>query len=148
EVGDAIFFENVRDFVGRSSVNNSISDTISTQPERFLQLNNGIVFSANKVEIIDDTHVRLDRASIVNGCQTTISLVETEPNPGQEAYVQVKIVQLDVAGASWDVTHAANFQNEIARIDLDLARFIRPQLVRRQGYWSGIPVKESDDAWD
>jgi len=136
----------VRDFIGASTdVNQEIAVTVREQPDQLLALNNGIVFSASKVELLDANTLKLDTASIVNGCQTTITLVNTSPE--KECYLQVKIVQTDEHRGNWQVTRAANFQNEIKKIDLDLARFIRPQLVRKMGFEADTPIK-SDNPLD
>ncbi|MBZ0301357.1 MAG: AIPR family protein [Anaerolineae bacterium] len=147
ETGDAIFFENVRDFTGYTDVNQKIAATIKDEPAQFLPLNNGIVFSTSSVEEIDLTTLTLDRASIVNGCQTTTTIVQTLPPEGTECFLQVKIVKIDEEPTSWKVTHAANYQNEINRIDLDLSRYIRPQIVKKQSWLSGIPLSDDNDAW-
>jgi hypothetical protein len=148
ETGNAIFFENVRDFTGQTDVNEKIAETIQKEPYNFLALNNGIVFSASDVQELDTSTLQLDRASIVNGCQTTTTIVQTNPSNQQEFYLQVKIVKIDEEPTSWKVTHAANYQNEINRIDLDLARFIRPQVVKKQSWWAGIPLNDSNDVWN
>jgi len=135
---DSIFFENIRDFIGVTDVNQEIARTIHETPERFLEMNNGIVFSTSHVTELDEHILQIDRASIVNGCQTTLTLVNTKSE--RETYVQVKVVEIGKLEESWKVTKAANFQNEVKRIDLELATYIRPQVARRQGYVAGIPV--------
>lgn len=40
-------------------------------------------------------------------------------NPKSDCFVMVRVVE---AVDSWDVAKAANFQNEVRQIDLDLAR--------------------------
>lgn len=135
---DSIFFENVRDFIGETDVNQEIARTITQTPERFLEMNNGIVFSTSKATEIDECTLQLDRASIVNGCQTTLTLVNTPSE--KEPYLQVKVVEISQKKEGWEVTKAANFQNEVKRIDLELAMYIRPQIARRQGYVVGAPI--------
>lgn len=142
---DSIFFENIRDFIGVTDVNQEIARTIQETPERFLEMNNGIVFSTSHVSEIDEHTLQIDRASIVNGCQTTLTLVNTKSD--HDPYVQVKVVEIDKQEESWKVTKAANFQNEVKRIDLELAMYIRPQVARRQGYLAGVPVS-GDNALD
>jgi hypothetical protein len=133
EFGDALFIENVRDFLGeasgkrtvdkeRENVNKAITDTAKNEPEKMLARNNGITIRAKKVSVKDGHTLRLENASIVNGCQTTMCLVD---QPG--AFLLVKIVE---TSDSWDIAKAANFQNRVEQIDLELARYIRPQLVK------------------
>ncbi len=135
EFGDAIFLENIREFLGRTSgkvatgenrvtVNEAIADTLQNAPEQFLARNNGITFRARVVTELNTQTLKLEDASIVNGCQTTMSIIQ---NPQDNSHVLVKIVE---AENSWDIAKAANFQNEVRQIDLDLARYVRPQVVR------------------
>jgi hypothetical protein len=143
EYGDAIFLENIREFLGRTSgkvitgesrvtVNEAIADTLQNAPGQFLARNNGITFRARVVTEQDTKTLKLEDASIVNGCQTTMSIVQ---NPQDNSYVLVKIVE---AENSWDIAKAANFQNEVRQIDLDLARYVRPQVVRDAASKVGI----------
>lgn len=86
--------------------------------------NNGITFRAKTIEHLDDITLKLEGASIVNGCQTTMSIVRC---PSENNYVLVKVVQVEDA---WDIAESANFQNEIKRIYLSMARYIRPQAIK------------------
>ncbi len=58
--GDALFFENIRDFLGttsgkvvttRSTVNQEIIKTIKDDPEKMLARNNGLTFRASEVRV-------------------------------------------------------------------------------------------------
>ena len=149
EFGDALFFENVRDFLGLSEVdeeqsvttpNNEILKTIQEAPEKMLERNNGIVLRADRVEesrIVNQ--LKLSQGSVVNGCQTTMCVVNYDgPNV---CYVPVKIVQNE---DSWDMAKSANYQNEIAYIDLEIARSMRPQLVEMGAAKSSIHLERID----
>lgn len=82
--------------------------------------------------------MQLLEASIVNGCQTTMSIVNYhKENFDNQGFVLVKIVQTE---NSWDVARSANFQNEINKIDLDLAQYISPQKVRLAADESGYKL--------
>lgn len=144
--GDALFFENIRDFLGttsgrvvttRSTVNEEIIKTIKTEPLKMLARNNGVTFRATEVVIQSDGTAELSMAAIVNGCQTTMCLVHCSP-VAPDCLVQVKVVQTTDA---WDIAKAANYQNPVTRVDLDLARYLRPQLVRRVALALGYAVE-------
>ncbi len=75
-------------------------------------------------------------AAIVNGCQTTMCLVHCAP-VSEHCSIQVKIVKTSDA---WDIAKAANYQNQVTRVDLDLARYLRPQLVRKIALTLGYAV--------
>jgi hypothetical protein len=69
----------------------------------------------------------------VNGCQTTMSIVEA--GAGVDAKVVVKVVETD---DSWDIAQAANFQTTLDRMELELARDLRPQIIRAQAQKTGM----------
>jgi hypothetical protein len=150
EFGNALFLENIREFLGQSSgrinlsstqitVNKEISRSLSEEPEKFLSRNNGITFRAGSISIVDDQTLTIDDASIINGCQTTMSVVQ---NPKEQCFILVKVVQ---SNDSWDIAEAANFQNEVRQLDLRLARYIRPQEVRRYTSKANIGFKSPSD---
>ena len=144
--GDALFFKNVRDFLGvqtgaekmgRTTPNIEIIKTIKNEPDKMLSRNNGLVLGAEKVEKGSvENQLILGNGSVVNGCQTTMCLVEYSEKP---SFVLVKIVQtLD----AWDITKSANYQTAVPDIDLELARYLRPQLVKRAAESFGVQLKD------
>jgi hypothetical protein len=78
QFGDALFFENIRDFLGvqkgveklgRTTPNLEIIKTIQTAPDKMLSRNNGLVFGAAQVIPSDaDNQLTLVNGSVVNGC--------------------------------------------------------------------------------
>ena len=150
QFGDALFLENIREFLGSvgnrdslTDVNREMLETLEKEPQRFLAKNNGITFRAGSVSEIDSRTICLKEASIVNGCQTTMSIMQ---HPGDNCYVLVKVVGSE---HSWEIAKAANFQNKIDRIDLDLAEYIRPRDIRAAASRAGIGFKyqmEFDDS--
>jgi hypothetical protein len=143
EFGDSLFFENIRDFLGikstekgDTSVNQEIVKTIYSNPERMLERNNGITIKVSKASV-SENKMTINDAAIVNGCQTTMCLVVSEL-PSTDCFIQTKIVEAEDA---WDIAKAANYQNPVARIELDLARFLRPQLARKAALTLGYGLK-------
>lgn len=163
EFGEAIFFENIRLFLGEGSkgsksgksggdsVNQVILKTVKQEPEVMLARNNGITFRSSKIAAGDKAILNLSEASIINGCQTTmcfvkglsdndflekdnVSLYEKPP------FVLVKVVETN---NSWDIAKSANFQNEVVQIDLELARYFRPQIVQRASASLGIFAEQA-----
>lgn len=92
-----------------------------------LERNNGIVIRAASISAIEETVIELENAAIVNGCQTTMCLV-TAKDIQETCLVPAKIVVTDNA---WEVAKSANYQNIIRRVELELAKFLRPQLLRK-----------------
>lgn len=146
--GDALFFENVRDFLGvprmmdrsgRTTPNSEIVKTIVNEPEKMLARNNGIVFGAEKITPSkSQSQLILENGSVVNGCQTTMCIVEYSDGASR---ILVKAVQTD---DSWDITKSANYQTSVADIDLELARYLRPQLVKRAASNIGVQILDKE----
>ncbi|GAA2459144.1 AIPR family protein [Streptomyces macrosporus] len=142
EHGDGLFFENIRSFLGleknhdRESVNRKIAKTVEETPEKMLERNNGITIRANRVER-SGNKLLLESASIVNGCQTTMCIVARREFVNDSLLIPVKIVE---SNDLWEVAHSANYQNRVRQIDLDLAKYLRPQLVQREAARSGLSV--------
>lgn len=134
--GDSLFLENIRSWLGpttgyvpksgRQSPNEAIANTIEKEPLKLLGRNNGITFRAGQVKKVDEKTLLLNAASIVNGCQTTMSLV-TAQSDTSSCHVLAKIVETDDA---WDIAGSANFQTKVDRIDIDVAKFVRYQALR------------------
>lgn len=138
DAGDSIFFENIREWLGhqgnkvksggrRETVNEAISTTLDESPEKMLERNNGIAIRAATISLSNNCELSLTDASIVNGCQTTMSVYFSNPESG---HVLAKFVE---TSDSWEIAKAANFQTPIERVELELARYLRPQLVRMVG---------------
>jgi hypothetical protein len=147
EIGDALFFDNVRDFrgttsqsqqrSGRTTPNDEIVRTLTESPEKMLERNNGVVFKAHMVSASDDLRVlTLTGGNLINGCQTSMCIVNAATTT---CYVSIKVVQTSDA---WDITKAANYQNSIDQIDLDIARSVRPQLLKRAGAFLGTHLTD------
>ncbi len=145
DYGEALFLDNIRLFLGyspkadRESVNRSIRATANESPQEMLARNNGITFRATQVKPIDESTLYLERASIVNGCQTTKCIVDAERD---EAFVLVKIVE---SGEAWGIAKAANSQTKVDQIVLELARYIRPQAVKTAASKAGYIVRDLHD---
>jgi hypothetical protein len=58
-------------------------------------------------------------------------------NAEKTCHVPVKLVETE---DSWDIAKAANYQNSVADIDLELARHLRPQIVKRAANIAGIQI--------
>ena len=128
DYGTRLLERNVRSFLqARGKVNRGIRDTIMGEPERFLAYNNGITLTAESVELCSNPGVtaitRLDGLQIVNGGQTTASLLATGRGRADlsQVYVAAKLIEIR-SGASHDelvrnVSRYANSQNRISEAD-------------------------------
>jgi AIPR protein/Abortive infection phage resistance protein N-terminal domain len=129
--GTRVLELNVRAFLGlqgRKSVNAGLRRTIQEEPTRFLAYNNGIVATADKIDI--DQHqngiltIRALRGlQIVNGGQTTVSLHRArkrDKTPIHSIAVPTKIILVKHGGLDSmvsAVSRCANSQNTIQPAD-------------------------------
>ena len=92
-----LFEGNVRLFIGqrKGGINEKIVETAENRPGDFWALNNGITIVAESFEkCVSNNKYILRQFSIVNGCQTTVSLskaTETTPEAGK-SQVLVRVV--------------------------------------------------------
>ena len=128
DFGSRLLETNVRSFLqARGKVNRGIRDTIAREPERFLAYNNGITLTAETVEMNDNggarAVTRLGGLQIVNGGQTTASLLATDRGRADLSQVHVAAKLIEIAeGEVHDelvrnVSRYANSQNRISEAD-------------------------------
>lgn len=93
---DRLFAGNIRLFLGsrKGGINEQIIKTAKSTPGNFWALNNGITIVADTAAIISEegkgSTLELKRFSIVNGCQTTSSLVRA--NAPSSAKVLARVI--------------------------------------------------------
>jgi len=120
---DTLFDRNVRLFLGtrKGSVNAGIRDTLNSSEDRgnFWAYNNGITLICDSFELgADNTQVKLRKFSIVNGCQTTVSIA----NSSDEASASVGVLARFIAQSDPQVVDSIirynNSQTKIRDWDL------------------------------
>jgi hypothetical protein len=149
--GDALFYENIRNFLTpqiRTSdtgktINDEIIKTAKSEPDQFLSRNNGIVIKAQEVRPVNKRTLKLKGSSVVNGCQTTMCIVHYTDTEN-EVYVTAKVVGTEQA---WDIARAANLQNDVSRFELEIAQFLRPQIVNKAASHEGYKVVGNESAF-
>ncbi|GEO99050.1 AIPR family protein [Methylobacterium haplocladii] len=116
EHNDELFAGNIRLFLGarKGGINEQIIKTAKEEPGSFWALNNGITIVADTVDLLDKQHdgstLRLKRFSIVNGCQTTSSLVQAKATP--KAKVLARIIAAK-SSIKTDIVRYNNSQNAV-----------------------------------
>lgn len=127
--GRRLFTENIRNFLGTSSVNDGILSTIKTEPDNFIYFNNGITILCNSIKKkpiggSDKTigAFTCNGIAVVNGAQTLGSigsLVSSNPNDLSRVKVLVKFISLEnsPAGFGQRITVATNTQNKVEKKD-------------------------------
>lgn len=111
-----LFEGNVRLFIGerKGGINERIVETANTRPGEFWALNNGITIVADSFEQLVDNKYAIRRFSVVNGCQTTVSLtraIEKSKEAGK-AQVLVRVVGAKKALLT-DIVRYNNTQNPV-----------------------------------
>lgn len=93
---DRLFAGNIRLFLGsrKGGINEQIIKTAKTAPGNFWALNNGITIVADNVKLESESDaqgstLQLKRFSIVNGCQTTSSLVRAGADSSAKVLTRV-----------------------------------------------------------
>ena len=117
EYNDELFAGNIRLFLGarKGGINEQIIKTAKENPGSFWALNNGVTIVADTVEAKPDgdgqnSSFKLKRFSIVNGCQTTSSLVQAKASP--KAKVLARIIAAKASVRS-DIVRYNNSQNAV-----------------------------------
>ncbi len=95
DFGDRLFDRNVRLFLGarKGGVNAGIQDTLGSPEDRknFWAYNNGVTFVCDDYDL-KGTQITLTNFSIVNGCQTTVSLWNGSVLAAKEVKVGVRFI--------------------------------------------------------
>ncbi len=128
DFGARLLERNVRSFLqARGKVNRGIRDTIAKEPTRFLAYNNGITLTGEVVHLTGEGASlrisRIDGLQIVNGGQTTASLLATNRGRADlsEVYIAAKLIEIgsgDRDELVRKVSRYANTQNRITEADL------------------------------
>lgn len=127
---DKLFAGNIRLFLGarKGGINEQIIRTAQTTPGNFWALNNGITIVADSAAPIAKTKnsgLQLKRFSIVNGCQTTSSLVRADAK--ESAKVLARVIAAKV-GLKNEIVRYNNSQNAVKIWTVRAADEIQEQL--------------------
>lgn len=121
-----LFEGNVRLFIGqrKGGINEKIIETAVNRPGEFWALNNGITIVADSIEEITKKKFTLRHFSIVNGCQTTVSLAKAIgiSTTAEKAQVLVRVV-----GAKKTIlTDIVRYNNTQNPVKLSAVRLLDP----------------------
>jgi hypothetical protein len=128
---DKLFAGNIRLFLGsrKGGINEQIISTAKESPGTFWALNNGITIVADTAEPMGSagklSRLKIRRFSIVNGCQTTSSLVRAEASP--EAKVLTRVIAAKAALRN-EIVRYNNSQNAIKIWTVRAADSLQQQL--------------------
>jgi hypothetical protein len=117
---DRLFDRNVRLFLGvrKGSVNAGLAETLKSQKDcaNFWAYNNGITIVCDSFDEVD-SEVELNNFSVVNGCQTTVSMAQAPRNIMSRVYVLVRFIAASAEIVD-DVIRFTNSQNQIRTWDI------------------------------
>lgn len=121
-----LFEGNVRLFIGqrKGGINEKIVDTASNRSGDFWALNNGITIVAESFVGLTESKYRLEHFSIVNGCQTTVSLSEAFANSEEASNAQI-LVRV-VAAKRALLTDIVRYNNTQNPVKLSAVRLLDP----------------------
>lgn len=116
-VMDVIFDENIRLYEGNVPVNEGIKKTsISDESKYFYFFHNGIVFICDKCQnSTGNQTAKLTSASVVNGCQTIVSLnyVHETNTLKEDVFLPIRIIETDDFDLRAKITEYLNSQSKI-----------------------------------
>jgi hypothetical protein len=155
--GDRLFDRNVRLFLGarKGGVNAGIRGTIDSENDRpnFWAYNNGVTFVCDSYNIAGKT-LTLNNFSIVNGCQTTVTIANSPPTSVRQVRVLARFIAAPERAIDpiirytnsqnpirlWDLTAQDKLQKKLKR---ELAQLPTPFLyVLRKGETRQLPPPE------
>lgn len=109
-----LFEQNFRYFVSNKKIDEQINNSLERKRDKFWFLNNGIIIGCEDFKI-DGNVIRMEKFSIINGCQTTTILGEFKgQNANLDFPIPCKIVKPDTQGGSPDDDKYIQFISEIA----------------------------------
>ena len=119
--GDRLFDRNVRLFLGarKGGVNAGIQETLASSTDRknFWAYNNGLTFICDDYAPPKGGKMKLTNFSIVNGCQTTVSLASASHEALKDVRVLVRFIRASEGVIDSVITYN-NSQNPIRLWDL------------------------------
>lgn len=146
---DDLFAGNIRLFLGarKGGINEQIIKTAKEAPGSFWALNNGITIVADTAVPLagknGSTSLKLTRFSIVNGCQTTSSLVQAKAP--KEAKVLARVIAAK-ASIRTDIVRYNNTQNAVRIWSVRAADDLQ-QTLRSEFKAVGIDYAPKQEGW-
>ena len=147
-----IYESNIRKHLGgKGSINKKITSTLQENPHDFFEWNNGVTITADSFSRIKDGKLNLNGAQIVNGAQTTKSILDRKKKTNNlDAEVLVTIIKTKDEEHQRNITKYRNSQNAIKGKDYvsleDYHIAIHSMLQRvgyfyehQQGSWLNLP---------
>jgi len=111
-----LFDYNVRQLLGKTSVNKDIVKSVKNQREHahFLLYHNGITIVAESVDTETEGRITIDNYVVVNGCQSLSVFRDRSSDLSDDLRVLARVIQIDRSSPLMGlITHHSNNQNGI-----------------------------------
>ena len=146
---DYVFESNIRQWMQfKTTVNKGIRETLQNVPDKFFYYNNGITIVVSNFEEIGNNSILLHAPQIVNGAQTSNSIVDrAKRTHNLDGSITVTIIRADDEEDQNNITKYRNSQNSVRGKDLvslmDFHKSIKSQL-QNSGYFYEIQAGSFD----
>jgi hypothetical protein len=146
---DYVFESNIRQWMQfKTNVNKGIRETLQSSPDKFFYYNNGITIVVSDFEEIEDGNLMLHAPQIVNGAQTSNSILDHAKRTNNlDGSITVTIIKADDEQDQNNITKYRNSQNSVRGKDLvslmDFHKSIKSQL-ENHGYFYEIQAGSFD----
>ena len=145
KAGMRLFARNVRGYLGDTRINEAMEKTLKGDPSNFWYYNNGITMvcdDARREASGGNDVLIVEKAQVINGQQTTITLSNTS---SEKAHILVKVLKIPRSSEEGDIygkmvnsiVKATNWQNHILSSDLvsnDYIQVFIEREMRKRGY--------------
>ncbi len=144
-----VFESNIRQWMQfKTTVNKGIRETLQNNPGKFFYYNNGITIVVSDFEEIGDNLIKLYAPQIVNGAQTSNSILDqAKRTKNMNGSMTVTIIKADDEEEQNNITKYRNSQNSVRGKDLvslmDFHKSIKSQL-KNCGYFYEIQAGSFD----
>lgn len=109
-----LFFDNVRDYLGKNPINKEIEETVKepAQQNKFALMNNGVTIVAKSLEE-KNISITIRDFQIVNGCQTSHVIFNNKGIIKEDLFIPVKVIVTNDVDITNKIIRATNRQNEV-----------------------------------
>lgn len=113
EIKRSVFYDNVRDYQGDNAVNHEMSETICSDPTKFVLFNNGVTVICKKLTYIRNKFTLTDY-QIVNGCQTSHVLFNNKESNTDGLQIPIKLIETENDETVNQIIKATNRQTPVS----------------------------------
>ena len=113
EIRKSVFYDNVRDFQGDNPVNHEMSESLKTDSQKFVLLNNGVTVICKELSNIGNKFTLTDY-QIVNGCQTSHVIFNNKENITDGLQLPIKLIETEDDETVNRIIKATNRQTEVS----------------------------------